>query len=72
MKMNKITMILIFNILYYTPLQDTHQDVQGLFENQKYLFRVMAVNEHGQSEPLQAENPIVAKMPFGELKKIKI
>lgn len=29
----------------------------------------MAVNEHGQSEPLQAENPIVAKMPFGELKK---
>ncbi|XP_052706840.1 twitchin-like isoform X1 [Crassostrea angulata] len=44
--------------------KDTHQDVQGLFENQKYLFRVMAVNEHGQSEPLQAENPIVAKMPF--------
>lgn len=31
----------------------------------------MAVNEHGQSEPLQAENPIVAKMPFGELKKSK-
>ncbi|XP_061166987.1 twitchin-like isoform X9 [Saccostrea echinata] len=44
--------------------RDTHQDVQGLFENEKYLFRVMAVNEHGQSEPLQAENPIVAKMPF--------
>lgn len=29
----------------------------------------MAVNEHGQSEPLQAENPIVAKMPFGEFDK---
>lgn len=29
----------------------------------------MAVNEHGQSEPLQAENPIVAKMPFGEFNK---
>lgn len=29
----------------------------------------MAVNEHGQSEPLQAENPIIAKMPFGEFNK---
>lgn len=27
------------------------------------------MNEHGQSEPLQAENPIVAKMPFGEFDK---
>lgn len=48
-------------------LQDTGIDVQGLTENQQYLFRVMAVNEFGQSEPLQAENPILAKMPFGEL-----
>lgn len=31
----------------------------------------MAVNEHGQSEPLQAENPIVAKMPFGKFNKIQ-
>lgn len=29
----------------------------------------MTVNEHGQSEPLQAENPIIAKMPFGEFNK---
>ncbi|XP_021346443.1 twitchin-like isoform X8 [Mizuhopecten yessoensis] len=44
--------------------KDTKQDVQGLVENHQYLFRVSAVNEFGQSEPLKAENPIVAKMPF--------
>jgi hypothetical protein len=26
---------------------------------------VSAVNEFGQSEPLKAETPIIAKMPFG-------
>ncbi|XP_069132541.1 twitchin-like isoform X9 [Argopecten irradians] len=44
--------------------KDTNQDVQGLFENNQYLFRVSAVNEFGQSEPLKAENPIIAKMQF--------
>jgi hypothetical protein len=34
-------------------------------ENGKYLFRVSAINDNGQSEPLTAENPIIAKMPYG-------
>jgi len=38
--------------------------VQGLFENGEYLFRVMAVNENGQSLPLAGENPIIAKLPY--------
>lgn len=48
-------------------LQDTAIDVQGLMENNNYLFRVSAINDNGQSEPLTAENPITAKMPYGEL-----
>ena len=38
--------------------------VQGLTENQEYLFRVMSVNENGQSVPLEGLNPIKAKLPF--------
>ncbi|XP_071120619.1 twitchin-like isoform X18 [Mytilus edulis] len=44
--------------------KDCNQDVQGLYENNQYAFRVSAVNEFGQSEPLTAETPIIAKMPF--------
>ncbi|XP_052800015.1 twitchin-like isoform X4 [Mya arenaria] len=44
--------------------KDTAIDVQGLYENNQYLFRVSAVNDIGQSEPLTAENPIIAKMPY--------
>ncbi|KAK3103159.1 hypothetical protein FSP39_016894 [Pinctada imbricata] len=44
--------------------KDCNQDVQGLAEDHQYKFRVSAVNEHGQSEPLEAESPITAKMPF--------
>jgi len=50
-------------------LQDTAIDVQGLYENHQYVFRVSAVNDIGQSEPLTAENPIVAKMPYGNKPK---
>ena len=45
--------------------------MQGLYENGQYLFRVAAVTEAGSGEFLKAENPIIAKMPFGKvLKKI--
>jgi serine/threonine protein kinase len=37
---------------------------QGLTEGGEYSFRVMAVNENGQSEPLEGENPVIAKLPF--------
>ena len=48
-------------------LQDTECDIQGLVENREYEFRVAACNDNGLSEYLQAENPIVAKLPFGKL-----
>ena len=41
-------------------------DVTGLQEGKKYKFRVKAVNAEGESEPLEAEQAIVAKNPFGE------
>lgn len=53
--------------------QDTTFTVQGLTENGEYLFRVMAVNENGQSAPLEGTNPIIAKLPFGKnIVKFKI
>ena len=41
-------------------------DVSDLEEGEKYEFRVSAVNEQGQSEPLVTTRPIVAKHPFGK------
>ena len=38
--------------------------MQGLTENKQYLFRVCACNAHGPGEWLEADKPIVAKMPF--------
>jgi hypothetical protein len=41
-------------------------DVTGLEEGQEYLFRVTAVNDEGESEPLTADAAIKAKNPFGK------
>ena len=41
--------------------------MQGLYENKEYEFRVCAVNENGEGDYLEADRPIVAKLPFGEL-----
>jgi len=40
-------------------------DVSGLDEGEEYEFRVAAVNDQGQSEPLVTQKPIIAKHPFG-------
>merc|ERR1712228_830742 len=40
-------------------------DVDGLDEGEEYLFRVSAVNELGESDPLEADQAIKAKNPFG-------
>jgi len=40
-------------------------DVTGLDEGEQYEFRVSAVNDLGQSEPLLTDKPIIAKHQFG-------
>ena len=40
--------------------------IQGLYENREYEFRVAAVNTNGAGEWLEAENSIVAKLPFSK------
>lgn len=44
--------------------EDLEMDVRGLQEGHEYQFRVKAVNEEGESEPLDSSGSIVAKNPF--------
>uniref|UniRef100_A0A1A9V0P1 Twitchin n=1 Tax=Glossina austeni TaxID=7395 RepID=A0A1A9V0P1_GLOAU len=44
--------------------KDTSFNVQGLIEHQKYVFRIMAVNDNGMGAPLEGLNPVVAKAPI--------
>lgn len=44
---------------------DTEMDVKGLQEGHEYQFRVRAINDEGESEPLETERSIVAKNPYG-------
>lgn len=39
-------------------------DVKGLVEGHEYDFRVRAVNDEGESEPLETDKSIVAKNPY--------
>lgn len=45
--------------------QDPDCDVQGLYENREYEFRVAATNANGTGDWLEMPNSIIAKMPFG-------
>ncbi|VDL60884.1 unnamed protein product, partial [Hymenolepis diminuta] len=51
----------------WTPVSSyvrgTEFDVPSLDEGKRYNFRVKAVNENGQSEPLESETPITAENP---------
>jgi len=47
-------------------------EVTGLTPGKEYLFRVAAVNAEGESKPLEAEQTIVAKNPFGTSIKYKL
>lgn len=40
--------------------------VDGLTPKKKYKFRVKAVNKEGESEPLETEEPILARNPYGK------
>lgn len=41
--------------------------VTKLFEGSDYLFRVIAVNKIGHSDPASIDEPVTAKLPFGKL-----
>ena len=42
-------------------------EVTGLEPGHKYEFRVKAVNDEGESDPLDGDRAILAKDPFGKL-----
>ncbi|CAD7001755.1 unnamed protein product, partial [Ceratitis capitata] len=44
--------------------EKTEYEVKGLEPNHRYQFRVKAVNEEGESDPLEADQTLVAKNPF--------
>lgn len=44
--------------------EKTELEIKGLEPNHRYQFRVKAVNEEGESEPLETESAITAKNPF--------
>jgi hypothetical protein len=48
------------------PGDRTDMMVCGLEPGHKYKFRVSAVNDEGDSEPLVAEQAITAKNPYGK------
>lgn len=45
--------------------KEPYISVENLTPGQEYKFRVSAVNAEGESEPLEAEQTIIAKNPFG-------
>ena len=44
---------------------EPEMDVKGLQEGHEYQFRVKAMNEEGESEPLVSDGSTIAKNPFG-------
>lgn len=44
---------------------EPEMDVKGLQEGHEYQFRVKAINDEGESEPLESDGTIVAKNPYG-------
>ncbi|KAG8239130.1 hypothetical protein J437_LFUL018920 [Ladona fulva] len=56
---------------YVGPDKDTFT-VDGLTPKKKYKFRVKAVNKEGESEPLETDDAILAKNPYGEFQFMMI
>lgn len=60
----------------WTPVskfcRGTECDVGDLKEGESYEFRVSAVNDQGQSEPLITDRPIIAKHQFGTISAIHL
>ena len=45
---------------------DTEANIGGLVEGKEYQFRVKALNDEGESEPLQTDHATLAKNPYGK------
>ena len=55
----------------FSNIGKTDADTQSykatkLYEGSEYLFQVCAENEVGLSEPVTLDEPVTAKLPFGE------
>ena len=48
-------------------VEDLQCGVPGLEPGHRYMFRVKAVNEEGESEPLVTEKETLAKDPWGNI-----
>lgn len=48
---------------------NTEFEVTGLNPGSEYKFRVTAINDEGDSEPLESERPIIARNPYGKYKR---
>ena len=54
----------------WEPVKSTNKNqllAPKLQEGHKYKFRVIAESPNGDSEPLELEDPITAKNPFGKM-----
>ena len=54
----------VFFDMVYVGVSD-FQQVNKLFEGNEYMFRVVAVNKIGESEPAMTSAPVKTKLPFG-------
>lgn len=45
---------------------EPEMEIKGLQDGHEYEFRVKALNEEGESEPLHTDGSIIAKNPYGE------
>lgn len=60
----------IFNLSQTGPGTPATFKIEGLTPKKKYKIRVKAVNKEGESEPLETDQAIVAKNPYGKFKNI--
>ena len=51
---------------------DTEANIGGLVEGKEYQFRVKAINDEGESEPLETDHATLAKNPYGKRNRLSL